>query len=330
MTQNILVSRLTEEPNYSEYDKEVNAVYPMVDGYYVNHELGAFCVALRKKPAFRNVKFGQLDPRNTSVRNDIWVYRPDDVYALGRIGYADYNISEGSRVRYSYLVDSRKISNYKYRVGSNARYWALSTKVDRAVTNAAKYLSPYSFVESCRLTAYDASMKMMSAVSELDNSTRTALNGLSEDIGLGVYKSKVFAELRVLADSDYEFVTDGLAELVGKVLEHVGETKEMQGVTYNTWMLRFQSNPYAPDDPKVTMVKGEPLVMTTSGTASFDSAFGQDAYVTMHKSETTLNELSEMMTGKVALLNMMDNNTFVEGVGVRINEQVMYILDEQT
>jgi hypothetical protein len=319
----VLVSKLQGKV---ELNERLSEETKFLDDVPVNDYLYQFGSNLRKHRAFRNIRFG-TEEHQYHARNNVYVYMPGQVYTIGNIGYADYNISEGSTIRYSYRVTSPHVKNYKYRAGSSARTWALSTNLDRAIRNAKTYLRPYSVADIAGITCDGMAQAMGSAKSEYSTTVWRAFHDIEEDLERRE-SSVLFSELRHLLETGHEFINDGVEKLIKTAADALDIRSTVATTQTNIALVFAVPSAIHNAPPEVTVIRGGKLSLDDNIRHNVYTIFNNEGHVRGNTEKYPLNELPEELHGKVSVLNMVDNGKFVEGVGYRINEQVMYVLYE--
>ncbi len=173
------------------------------------------------KRGMRGVKFA---PRTTE---SMWVFYPNDLYALGWIAFADYR--ESGDMGDCYVVGSRNITNDKYAIYNDQHRMKMSSNLGVAVKNALKHLRPWSIAEialsvhSSTKTAIDhAKRRLNEPLFDLhkkifDEATYT----VAQCHILASYKQ----ELLAFAERDADFVDQNLKS---NLLEFIKVRKEVE------------------------------------------------------------------------------------------------------
>jgi len=228
-----------------------------------------------------------------------YIYRKEEPYAMGYVGYADYKYSGDSER--TYTVFSRKIQNAKYSHGRMEN--SASTKhFAKAVKNACRYLVPYTLPEIIGTTRSDARNKFTEIGSNAKNASTNSRRQFTRDF-LSGEKSSLEAELRHLLDTDHTFVNEGFkAELVTMF----GELDEARS--------RERENPMADVVYiKQTRTGVQVGVMPTVNMTSYFWSNAEAQDYTWYTQENTPQHILEGITK----LNMVPSGHFVDGVGYR-------------
>ena len=186
----------------------------------VADELHEFIRQVKRK--LRGVKFAF---RENSV--SVWVFYPNDLYALGWIAFADYR--ESGDMGDCYVVGSRNITNEKYANYSHQHHMKMSGNLDVAVKNALKHLRPWSIAEIA-LSVH------RSAKTAIDHARRR-LNEPLFDLHKKIFDATAYTvaqchslapykqELLAFAERDVDFVDQNLKS---DLLEFIKARKEIE------------------------------------------------------------------------------------------------------
>jgi len=282
---------------------ETGSVAPTnINDYIAHHKRegeGAFATFLealaKKLPTCKFSPYG-------SNEQSLYVYLPNDLYALGWIGYGDYRI-EGEGTHKTIAVYSHTITNEKYSSYSFQHNMLMSTNPKRAIKNALAHLRPYRPEELAKLFAYDVATK----VSQNDYVNKNKVNEAESSV---TKHKQLYTELSALVSSGYEFVD---ADFGSKVTSFISEVDEynLQATDINMYYVRA----YMLNDEQV-----------------FDTHLVTEAHNTWRykispdpTKRYTSDTLPEFLSGKLSVLMMCDLDQYVEGVGIRMNDGVFYV-----
>ena len=144
----------------------------------------------------------EVAPRST---DSMWVYRPQDTYAMGYIGYCQvYNQEQ------RYAVFSPNIHNGKYNYGEK-QHMASALHRPKGVANAAKHLRPLTTKQVLEFTQGD----FASALYEAKSTARNHVIRATQQIDYKLFPLERFRkadttplqdELQRILNSDYVFV----------------------------------------------------------------------------------------------------------------------------
>lgn len=310
--KNVLVSELVPVSYYPA--KEEGDSRDFFEGIPVNTKLHAFVTALRKQPTFRNCKFG-VRHHILHTESELFIYHPNQIFTMGLVGYADYSV--GDSVRYAYKVESHNIYNNKYHRSRPSVHWSLTDKLDRAVSNAKKYLRPYTpqeilsatwagFGDSLRETGYKYRESLQQAYSAVSNATNNR-GGI------------VMQELINLVNSGYKFKIPGVEKLIHDVIEVEKEFQDANNTQHRIAMVYTEPKANEESDPTFVVVE-----LSEAGISVLNSTFIDTRATKIEHYKRSA--IPEHLVGKINLLTMVDSNHFVEGVGYKALDKLFYVL----
>lgn len=228
-----------------------------------------------------------------------YIYRKEEPFAMGYVGYADYKYSGDTEK--TYTVFSRKIQNAKYGHGRMEN--SASTKhFDKAVKNARRYLVPYTLPEIIKATRSDARDKFGQLKHDANNASKHSRTLLVQSFMKGE-KSSLEAELRHLLDTGHTFVNDSFkADLVNMFAEwDESRTRERENPAADVVYI------------KQTRTGVQVGVMPTVNMTSYFWSNAEAQDYTWYTQEDTPQHILEGITK----LNMVPSGHFVDGVGYR-------------
>ena len=324
--EHVLVSNIKEPQPEQFFIKRGQETYPKLDGYPVPKELMELGNALRQTPGYRGCKFGVQDTYDTKYPGkEIYVYFPNQLYTVGTIGHGNYAVGENPL--YRYCVSSRSVVNNKYRHGSDAQRWALSKNLDKAVSNARKHLKVYGPHDIVDATLDNFRHNMSNKAYEYNQKTDTAFSALEAAVGNNC--GDVYAELVYLVNAGYEFKVAGVKEMIVTAMEAVQEADEARNKKMKLSLIYTLKSPLEGVEPNVCIVDGPTEgISVMGGGYAVSSAFGDWQEISRRSQVCLMSELPTEFTGAVSLLSMVEDNTFVEGVGYRLSSEVFYVFTD--
>jgi hypothetical protein len=233
---------------------------------------------------------------------ELWVYLPEQPYALMRIGYNDYQEANSD---YLFSVASRLIVNNKYSDNNDGYWMALTTDLGRAVKNVKTYMRPYSVDEMMRINFDDFAGQVHTEKRELSNEEYTLRRQIKDHDAL-------MAELSALANSDYKFINDSLRTMILQYEVKRIETQTLQQRAKHGWFVN---------------------VTTRMGAQQFDVVELFDVHNTRQHSTPRTGEtktyteetLPEEISGKMAALMMIELEARVADVGKRVSSTMFFV-----
>lgn len=254
------------------------------------------------------------------ICRNVVVYRDYDVFAIGAIGYADYNIGRFNADN-KYSVSSRLIATSgklkEIRTINKKGNMKISKNFQTAVSYAKKYLVPYSGEEIHRAfiseTRHELHRDSVNVENRFNRNLTAALRELSEN-----------APLRLMSGPAGQVVIDNLETIFSifpeesrlklkELKEAVKEGEEALGSLYTVTLVFASKNKY--------------LVHALHGQHSFEKL--KDAAGMPYDSfEYPPEDLPEHLQGKMNLLMMVESGKFVRGVGYREGVNHFCVVDE--
>ena len=291
--------------NNADTQRELDKTTREVDGVpNVYYKLADFCDALRKH--FKGIRFGfrrgyyESEAVGITTRlHSLWAYYPGQEYALGKIGYMAAN---GSTSR-KYIVYARTITNSKYRTGRDEFYTAVTENFDKAVKNAKKYLRPYSTVEI--FSQYG--LRIAGAAANITNKVNATFNEAQSEL---VCHDSFSREMQRLVDGSHEFVDATFKSAV---------------VTYLDALKEKEQRMYAGVAGKFIYIREE------AGEQVCDVIHSSDVHrMTFNNKNAVVatikfDELDEDTAHKIASLSILEDDGFVDGLGMKVNDKMYWV-----
>lgn len=262
-----------------------------------NPEFDDFVGAVNK--ALRGVEFHRISP-NVAV-----VYRKGEIFALGEIGFRDVS-ANGGGVR-SYYVQSRRIVNAKYRESSWQHRIVASKSLRTATRAAATYLVPFDCREAVGATQDLARKAIQNVTSEYHTRAREAFRDFTGEAG---YNSNMSGELMKELRT-HTFISPALNEAAAAYYAAYDQWKDVEGATKNGVYYVGITDNY-----------GQQIVDTARVAISYP-------YTIECFDRVPAEAVADWVKGRVAVLSMVEPMRYVQGVGVRIDDKVFYVIGER-
>lgn len=284
-----MVSDLMRE-DYKERD-EKNKEYP-----YKRREFDDLIEAVGAE--LRDVKFCRIG-NSTAV-----VYREGDVFALGEIGFKNTKAKGNGDL--NYYVCSRAIKNDKYK-DSSWQHHIVSTKVlKNAVKAASTYLKPFTCKEMVKNTSGVATTIVSDDINKKSTVVREAYRELTGNAAyIGDMVTEFMMELR-----NYVFINPRLNEAAAKFYPAVDEWKDAEKARKDgLYMIAVTTTP---SGQYVDMAK-----------AKIAFPFDYEVF-----DQQPAESVADWVKGRLAVLSMMPAQTYVQGVGLRLDDKIFYVAGE--
>jgi len=243
------------------------------------------------------------------------VYRKGDNYAVGMIGYGDFqNTSDGED---RYAVWSPNIKNMKYN-GGEQQSMCLALKRDKAVKNALQYLRPLSIKQTVKLSLRDCGTAAAIVVSKIRDSVGDVRREMTNNLfDTGTYSpptpNALQRELKHMVDSGYEFLDKDLGDKIAKIVGGVKELAMARDANKNTFT--FVEASISPTGRQVFRVLTD---VDANMAFAFDPGPDEMSVYDQHS-------LPDELAGKMSVLSMLQADGYVEGVGYKVSDTIFYL-----
>ena len=276
-----------------------------VDGIPVIREVEQFCAEIRK--VNRHVKFGVANRMKYNFHGtvnrmqELYAYMDGHAYAMMKIGYGDYSTKGNGDSKF--MVYARMIKNEKFRDDSDQYHMATAEGIDRAMKNVKKYMRPYSPIECAGMSFESVRSKFSSVVQGVSSELYNAKNDI-----LG--SSHLRMELFHMLDVGYEFLTEEFREKIVMWRTKYQEEQEARGRALHAYYVNVR-------------IHREEMVCDVIEVLDANKRSRLDAHmpVTTYKME----ELPEGVAGNLAALSMVEDNHYVDGVGLRVDSATFWV-----
>lgn len=248
---------------------------------------------------------------NLRVICEVHVYFPDDMYTMGRIGFADYcttRAKDNAKRTPSYMVSSMAVTNIKYDGYRDQYHMFMSKSLSTAITNAKKYLRRYTPIDLVKTVSSQLSDDIGSIHYKKKHAADSARHKLSE---MGMIK-----ELKNLVTSGYKFLHSDVEEYIKEAIDKYDEYEQV----------------------KNKKISGKFVTVSNQlGVQMFDIIPVTDVtFIDNIKAEAAGSnnlryrgdEMPEELMGRVAVLSMAQSTNYIEGVGSRLGETIFWVQDE--
>jgi hypothetical protein len=269
---------------------------------------GVMDMAYELKEKMRGIEFGRLNQKS------LWVFRPQDTYAMGFISYGDR--MDGGDGRDRYHVFSPNITNSKYSHGDR-EYMSSALHRAKGVKNAAKYLRPWSTKQVMSRVHDDVHRNAYRWTDELRSTAMQCARELESDkfFSLSHYgnpePNALEAELKHMLDSGYTFLDKNLEQNLRATFTARREYVEAKVAAGKS--MTFVEILTVGD---TTHFRGYTDVPTSSIYSSGENAFSYSSAL----------EVPERLMGPMSVLSMVEVGKYVGGVGYRAGDNMFYVI----
>tara|TARA_R110002020_G_scaffold470587_1_gene696613 strand:+ start:419 stop:1294 length:876 start_codon:yes stop_codon:yes gene_type:complete len=244
--------------------------------------------------------------------NTYAVYKPDEHFIRGTIGYGDYFDNSESDNPDRFMVGARHIRNGRYNAHSRQHTMRLSKNLDTAAKAARTYLTPVSVQEITRFYVEGA----RSAHDDLrDDKTSKRRAATDKFLVRGDYElrnsPKFMDELLNLVNSSYIFKD---AELKTSIKEWAEYHKDIKLMEERQHTMRL-----------IVMEHGK-IKVTTPFDPMNGSLYAVKRSLEVDFTEYPVKEaLPTELLSKLAVLFVVEEGRFTPDVGVRLNDEVLCV-----
>ncbi len=297
-----LLARVTESVS------TVNADDPpmyKVDGIPVMPELFTFCAEIRK--VNRHVKFGVANRMKQSWGNggnkmqELYAYMDGHAYAVMKIGYGDYSVKGNGD--WKYMVYARMIKNEKFREDNDQYHMATAENIERAMKNVKKYMRPYSPIECAAMSFDNVRNRFSSVVSNVSSELASVRYEIQNSVHLRM-------ELFHMLDIGYEFLSEEFREKIVLWRTKYQEDQEARGRALHAYYVNVRIH-------REEMVCDVIEVLDANKRPRLDTHMPVVTY--------KMEELPEHIGGSLAALSMVEDDHYVDGVGLRVDSATFWV-----
>tara|TARA_X000001382_G_scaffold129641_2_gene122176 strand:- start:518 stop:1474 length:957 start_codon:yes stop_codon:yes gene_type:complete len=257
-----------------------------------------------------NPRDGVTYAKNNLRPNKIHIYTDTDEWCWGWIAYEDYKVDSAGDCMY--CVYSRKIENNKYDYSRIQHHIVMTSKLDIAVRNAKRYLSPFNFKEIVDYSKAGVVQGVEDHERAIRNTLFEAKKPFQEGPSIGGLP-QLFTELFHLVDSEYKFLSEEFTNQLSTVrnaYEHYVE---------------HDKNPASFYCVRIHERRGHQLfdvIPTKDLTAnSWSNISRLDGDPTTCTEETLPTDIM----GKLSVLSIAEIGEYIHDVGYRESEGIFYV-----
>ncbi len=245
----------------------------------------------------------------------MWVYRPQDTYAMGWIRYGD--VFDGGTGERRNAVYSPNIQNGKYSYGDNC-FMSSALHFDKGLLNACKYLRPPTAKQVVEQVQRDFARGVSRSLDEVKTKVHKITNKIDTDVfgRTRLNTAPLKRELANILKSDYEFLDK---ELEVQLTEAFEATKELD----DGRDIHDKDHTFI----EVVQAQGANLYRGFKKIPQHFTLFHLDDCFE-NKIAYTQEELPERLLGAMSVLSMVEEGQYVAGVGYRAGENMFYIKGE--
>lgn len=237
---------------------------------------------------------------------EVWVYFEGDIYATGRIGFCTPNPNSNADTVSVYTVYSRAIQNDRFRASEWGHYAVTTQDIGKATKNASKFLRRYTPAEHAEVTRGVYTDEFCTPL----NIAIKQRTDLERDMRWST-QDKLIAELTQASKDGYQIRDSTVARQLTEHIKLGVEIKNRGDQLQQAYHVRVYES------------RGVQMVSVLLA----DTTNKDDHYAGGHN-VMPLQDLPYDIAGKIAVLSMMDKESYVEGVGLQAVDGTYWISRE--
>ena len=251
--------------------------------------------------AFRGVSFAKMGG------NRLWVYYPDEPYPMGYIGYGDFRTEVSGDDQY--IVGSRTIINDKYSSYQDQHNMKMTVNVETAIRNAKRFLRNFSPQEMAKSKLRTVCSQSQDSLGDISTEYRNKMRELFDHESRNT--NKMLTELRNLVDTGHEFVDAAFGSELRAMFELSDNQKALKDKPIHMYFVRVS----------------EKFGKQTFDVGTIDNVQKSSYQVEMsNEFKRYTDDLPEEIMGKLSVLTMVENDSYVDDVGYRAAEGMFYVV----
>ena len=247
----------------------------------------------------------------TRVGARMHLHYPNDPYVLGYVDWSDpYDGGDGSK-RYS--VHSPNIRNMRYTSGRDAHYQQVTENPKKVVKIIKESVRPHTLHDLCHITMRSVGYKVASVFDDANEETNRIAGEIFGRNDTPSRAQSLMKEIKHLLNTEHKFLDVGLK---AKFVDYFAAKEEGDE-------LRSEVTDYL-----TTFV----YVRDRLGKQVYDTIQIKMMHnykrATVDGSEMTYNDdtLPADLQGKLAVISTLPIDQFTDGVGIRTQERMFYVI----
>lgn len=274
------------------------------NGVPVGYQLMLYMEELAK--AMPHVTFHPRVSDNAEYVNKFYAVMDNNPYALGSVGYGDISINKTGSA--SPWVCSRKIGNGKFSPHRTQHKMVAPKDIKKAVKEARKYLVPFTNAE---IIHYMYDKVRDEAIKHIDTSSRKAQDLCNKYTRSWGINANFMEEMKYLKDSGFQFATNFFQEAMRDIDEAYTEWNEVRKYAPAMTFVKIDEGEY----PRIHVIRG-------SSNMRQDARFSSGIPV---ENSYSVEDLPEDIAGKVAVLQILNNEQYAVRVGYKYDNNIFWI-----
>lgn len=265
----------------------------LIDGIIVNSHLAELCKTLKKRHPSIKFGVGYDCAKNFNGHAEVWAYFPGHEYAVLNLGYSDYHQSNNELI---FRVVSRTLPALQ----------RLTRSLATAIDVANKNIRPYTAAEIAKIGIYNTERELR-PLAQIASSITTAQEAIGlrymTDTNLAVFVSE-FRNMLSPA-SGYNFVNPYLKDKFVALVQARDRYNEVTKMHKKLFFVHI-FNGFA------TCLSA---TLRPSKDLSLDGGMGEPV-----SANYPVDKLPHRISSRIAALDMVEEDEYVEGVGLRASD----------
>lgn len=231
------------------------------------------------------------------LAKSILLYMDEYPFELGRVSFGDHSVNGAGEE--TYAVYSRRINNAKYATHRDQHFMIMANDMSKAIKNVRKYVVPYTARELAR-ALYDPFH------TGVGRALQKAQNDVGEAIKTVKYNDRALVtEIQHLMKMGVQFTTPEFAELAKNLPSLTEQLVTEKNRKPDGMFVAFKQ---IGDETYVDVC----VVADVRG--SYQPKFTEDMQT------IKVSDLPQEIAGNIAVLNILQNDAYVDGVGAKIDD----------
>ena len=283
---------------------------PELNGVPLHPKLHEFLLEYFK--VYRGISFGVTSKlkwnwygnnNGHKVFREVWIYKDNERYARGRIGYGGFRVDND--VEGVYMVYDRTIKNNKYRPDRVQHHMMLTTDLKSALKHAYKYLKPYHIMEVAELDRD----KFCDSLQQVVHHKYNLAKAFFED---KLTTDNILRELRNMIIAGHKFSPEGFHDNLVTYFSKEDDflaAKQKNTKAYYVFIRAGEDNESYADIIEATDVAR--------------SSYQKATYA--NPTTVKMENIPVDIAGKLAVINMLEPKHYCEGVGMKISNEAFWV-----
>jgi len=295
-------------PNFTELLRANNytGTFELVDGMVLNRRLAEFYKEV--KSIYPSIRVFVVGSYAFSTVTELALAFPANMYVAGKISISGDE----------YYVASSHIRNHRFRPGSEGFHTLSTGDLKKAIKNFRTYIRPADM----RVDLENCASANAAIISEVCNAAMKDLNVTTRAL---IDDPDLVNELVHLVQSGHKFFSRTVQENADKMLTFIGEAREEVKMPFPHQMyVRCIENTPGNEEFEVMDLGQMGPIQGTAQSFPIRLSYNVSARASQPKT-IFVRDAPDWMKDKISALNMMENNKYVRGLGLKRGEMCFFV-----